>query len=619
MFKRFVLLLFVLYACNVVSQKAPAFGSATSHKYYVNQLVHSKDQDFQKIIALYNAHIQNHPNDVLAKIELCKFIGNSYWDEYEDYNLKYEETEECIVSLYNKYPTHPQVLIYRAENLYGEDQVTVLDIAKDLIGTNRSEWSNVESAKINTMLGEYYQEDNWRALSYYNKAQKLNDSLDLSLELARIYEIQGKYELAKKVLLPSLEKDTTLWRMNQKANLLLKLKEPQRALYLFDIIRQRDSTRVDNEEMAKGMTDLGNFEASRIFLVNDTINEWGKISAKQRLFSHDLAYSEAKIALETYRELQKESGYDDLFGIKRFRILLKDPFLAWNFFEVFHFFLLYILVLVTFLLPYLWVLPIFSIGAFLKKSGISVSPKLRFKWTLRHFWLVSFFYLLAQIITVFVFEYQDTLNYYFDLGNSYVEESANTKILANEMFLFVVFMGISTLAVLNRKKVEDVFRTNLSVWKMIGLSLLFVVFNRIFIKIWGFFVDLENPMISSNTILSSQEEITAVMSHNGFLVTALLVAVIVPIYEEIIFRGVILGVVEKHVGFMGANIVQAILFALVHYNLSLFPFFFVFAIITGYWVQKSGGLLTGIFFHSIHNFSILLTLYYLSRTTLLGG
>ena len=314
--------------------------------------------------------------------------------------------------------------------------------------------------------------------------------------------------------------------------------------------------------------------------------------------------------------MQEESSYDDFFGVKRFRVFLRNPFLAWSFSEILHFFSLSILVVVIFLLPYLWVLPIFGIGTLLKKNGTTVTPKLSFSWNIKHFWLVSFFYLLGQVLIVFIFEYQDTLNYYFDLGNSYVEESVDTKLLANEMIAFVVFMAVSTLAVLNKSKMQDVFRTNLSIRQMIGLSVLFVVFNRIFIKFWGLFVDLENPMISTNTILSAQEEIMAVMSHNGFLVTALLVAVVVPVYEEIIFRGVILSAVEKYVGFVGANITQAILFALVHDNLQLFPFFFIFAIITGYWVRKSGGLLTGIFFHGIHNFSILVALYYLSKMTL---
>ena len=118
---------------------------------------------------------------------------------------------------------------------------------------------------------------------------------------------------------------------------------------------------------------------------------------------------------------------------------------------------------------------------------------------------------------------------------------------------------------------------------------------------------------SANFILGAEQEILAVMSQHGFLVTALMAAVIVPIYEEIIFRGVILGPVEKYIGFKAANVFQAILFALVHDDLSLFLFFFVFALIVGYYTRKSQGLLAGIVLHGLHNFTVLLGLYYLSQ------
>ena len=87
MFKKYLLVLFIFHGIHAVSQQVPDFGSVNSHEYYVSQLEHSKDQNFQEIISSYHTYIQNNPNDVAAQIELCKFIGNSYWDEYEDYNL----------------------------------------------------------------------------------------------------------------------------------------------------------------------------------------------------------------------------------------------------------------------------------------------------------------------------------------------------------------------------------------------------------------------------------------------------------------------------------------------------------------------------------------------------
>jgi hypothetical protein len=54
-------------------------------------------------------------------------------------------------------------------------------------------------------------------------------------------------------------------------------------------------------------------------------------------------------------------------------------------------------------------------------------------------------------------------------------------------------------------------------------------------------------------------------------------------------------------------------------NKIVISFFFVFTLVTGYWVKKSGGLQTGIFFHGIHNFTILAALYYLSKMTSVIG
>ncbi len=613
MFKNYLCYLFLFaYAC-LFSQQNPDFGSENSHTFYVSQLKNAKDQNFQDIVRSYESYIETYPNNVVAQIELCKFIGNSYWDEYEEYNLKYDETEACIEGLLQKYPTNAKVLIYRANNLYGEAQETILKTAQDRIDTHKEDWTDYEIAEINTMLGDYYQDEKWRSLVYYKKAQRLNNTLDLSYQLAKIYQEQGKDDLAKEVLLPNLEKDTAIWRMDQKANLLLRLKEPQKALELFDIIRQKDSTYIDNAEMAKVMTDLGDFSVARAFLVRDTIKEWGKLNAKQLLVEHDLAHSEATIALTTYRNLQHENSYDDFFGVKRLRIFFKNPLLQWKFTEVLHFLLLYVFIFLLFLIPYLWILPIYGLGNYLRKNKIRITATLNSVWNIRHFWVVSFMYLLATLLTILIFEYQSTVNYYFDLGNSYVDEIVDQSVLANEMILFVVCMAIFTLTVLGKKELQYTFKSNLRIAQMIGFGVLFVIFNRFFIKILELFVDLDTTVASTIELLSAQEEIVAVMTQKGFLLTVFLVAVVVPIYEEIIFRGVILGSVERYLGFKGANVIQGILFALVHDNLALFPFFFVFAIITGYWVKKSGGLLTGIFLHGIHNFTVLIAVYYVTK------
>jgi membrane protease YdiL (CAAX protease family) len=76
---------------------------------------------------------------------------------------------------------------------------------------------------------------------------------------------------------------------------------------------------------------------------------------------------------------------------------------------------------------------------------------------------------------------------------------------------------------------------------------------------------------------------------------------LVPFYEEILFRGIFLSACERNMRFMYANILQSIVFALVHQNLKLFVFYFAFGMIAGYYRQKSQGLIIGTSMHMMNN------------------
>lgn len=79
------------------------------------------------------------------------------------------------------------------------------------------------------------------------------------------------------------------------------------------------------------------------------------------------------------------------------------------------------------------------------------------------------------------------------------------------------------------------------------------------------------------------------------------IAVLVPFLEEILFRGVLLGALAKHIPFWSANTIQALCFALAHANIWLLPYFFGMAIIAGELVRRSHSLLPAIALHAANN------------------
>ncbi|NJM25136.1 MAG: CPBP family intramembrane metalloprotease [Bacteroidia bacterium] len=81
----------------------------------------------------------------------------------------------------------------------------------------------------------------------------------------------------------------------------------------------------------------------------------------------------------------------------------------------------------------------------------------------------------------------------------------------------------------------------------------------------------------------------------------MLVAVVVPFYEEVIFRGIVLSALERQLPFMFANILQSGTFAILHEDWKMLPFFFTFGMVAGYFRKRTNNLSIGIVMHMVNN------------------
>lgn len=600
-----LLFLVVFFITSAIGQNI-SISNPDSYKEFVDALDASKNIKYQEVLDKYESYIESNPNDISAKIARCKFIGLAFYDEYEDYDTNWEETENCIDQLYEKYNTHPKVLIYKAENLYGDERLEVLKSSISTYYSNTQVWADNTKARLFELAAYAYKEEDYDlALDYADKAERFNKEIDLSSLNAEIHISNGDIDKAKDALEVNLQYESEVWELNNKGNLLIEVEEFDKALEVFERVKEKDSSYVNNTNLYTILINKEKPGLARKYLVEDTIVEWNKIEKLQNLFNHDLEYSDGPLALASYKRLQEESFYDDFFGIKRIKLFLKSPLLSISATDVAHYFLLVLLILILFLIPYIWVLPVYSLGKYFKLN--KNYPSL---WNLKHFWLISFIYLFIQTLLVFVFYYQDYMNYIFDVtGSYYVEEEE--IITPGETIFFIISLFIGTIIFLNRERLKFVFKSKWTLIEMVVMGGVFFIFNIILIFFLKSFIDF--PEISSYVSpLSIREEIILLMNEKGFLITFLLVAIIVPFYEEIIFRGIILSSSMRHIGFIKANILQASLFGLVHFNLGLFPFYFVFGLVTGWVAKKNEGLISNIVFHSIHNGIIVMLMYFYS-------
>ncbi len=81
----------------------------------------------------------------------------------------------------------------------------------------------------------------------------------------------------------------------------------------------------------------------------------------------------------------------------------------------------------------------------------------------------------------------------------------------------------------------------------------------------------------------------------------LMVAILVPIYEELVFRGFVLGGLARHLSFGWSNAWQALLFALLHFDSSHFVFYLALGLMAGWLVRRTGGLAASMALHAANN------------------
>jgi membrane protease YdiL (CAAX protease family) len=158
---------------------------------------------------------------------------------------------------------------------------------------------------------------------------------------------------------------------------------------------------------------------------------------------------------------------------------------------------------------------------------------------------------------------------------------------------------------------SDSWSIGKSILMGIGVIVIFKIITGIYVQlgIKKFGISIDDLANIQSILFASKQDIEAIISTFGKGTSLLLVGIIAPFYEEVIFRGVILGSCQRYINFNLANIFQAALFSTVHLSLFLFPVFFLFGLFAGIMRKKSGGLLPGLVFHALNNILVLIILF----------
>lgn len=594
--KIFFLLLTLLSQHRLISQ-GKAVSTFNSHKYYVKLLENSKDSLYEASIYLYNSHIAKNPKDYVTRIELCKFIENAYYDESEDYNPKYDEWINKLDSLMLDFPDVPEVLLYKSETVYGDSAIAFCERILSRKDLYEDKWKNKDLWMVYQKLAQQYdnKETAQKAIKYALRARELNDTLDNSVLLAKQYKYLSQNDKAVNCLLSNIDTNDAGWALNQKGKLLLELGKPDKALYLFKLAKKDSNVWLDDGELSRALLENGFYEEAREYLVKDIKASYNKKNALNALFKFDLEYCKGDSASISYRKLVETDFMTDLFGIKRIRLFIKDPSQPFSWYDLARMLLLLLLILCIVVVPYLWILPIYTVSKYYKYRGMLLHP-LPFRWTLRHFWMICSLILFVDVLNELIFDYDRFLGIETKEITLISLESANMG-----LFSFLGYL-VTTLLVVKRSDLAHFWGKTWTKKQTILKALGAIFLMRVGLGIYASILKIvSGSSLETSSLLSINDTIVSINQFYHPMLGFLFVVLIGPVYEEFLFRGVILSATEKYMRFALANTFQAALFAAIHLDLKLFPFYFVFGFVTGYYRNKAQSLAPGIVIHTINN------------------
>jgi membrane protease YdiL (CAAX protease family)/tetratricopeptide (TPR) repeat protein len=573
------------------------------HKSFLHEMENSSDQVYSQCLLKYDDYLKEFPNDVSVFIEKCKFIQFAQYDDYEDYNPNQAEFDSCVKNLTENFPNNPEVLIFQTSYLWGDELKNVFTVAEKSVKDSPEKWSNENLAIMYLKISDnyYWEEEYQLAYSYIKKAINKDKKYKSSLEHARILIEMNNKEKALDVLLSIVDTSKITWQLSQKADLLLQLEAYSEALELYKLIDEIDSTFNNNLELANTLEGVGKYDFARSYLIADTSQHWDKETALRNLLTHDIKYQDGEMCILTYNQYRDLGYLMDPIGIYRLKIFFLHPFQPLKFRDIISLLAFLLILALLLIVPSIWILPVYFIGHHFKLKDKNKS--FTTLWGLKAFWLVSAGYLIASFFTIFV----DPEIIYSHFNSSFYTPELSQSQLGLMAIVFISIFSIFGFTSLYKKNffilLSSLWTIRKSILVGIGILLIYRILIGIYIKIGVYSFDISIDEIANipNILLSSKQEIEAIITSYGKLIGFLIICLIVPIYEEIIFRGVIFDACQRYISFNSANVIQALLFATIHLNLFLFPVFFLFGFITGILRRKSGGLLPGIVFHIINN------------------
>lgn len=266
--------------------------------------------------------------------------------------------------------------------------------------------------------------------------------------------------------------------------------------------------------------------------------------------------------------------------------------------------------LVALLIPLALVVPVHYRGRARARAG-KAPGWLGDGWGLRHVWLAFSLLIIAKLVIFYLVQPEAFARSTGRLPALGIEFDTSPQDISRQLLWTTIAVGGCLIAILPFAPLRVLWTSRWTVAQATGAAVVAFLALRLL-------TGLLAPALPSLTSEDHPqrdltETLTQLANAHGPWLSLAVAGLLAPLVEEILFRGVLLTGLARHISFGAANLIQASLFALLHLTAPLLPFFVVMGLIGGELMRRSGGLFAPILVHVLNNATALAALWWLSE------
>lgn len=571
------------YAGPVAAQSMAPAGMPASTDDAVARVQAGRTGAYERVLAEYDAAVAAAPSDPAIAVERCRFVSQFTDEDYDWVERAPGDLENCLRQIDARWPKDPRVRLFRLDQVYGEDAIALGKPWVDEAGAWPVELRRQLFAKLSSAYGD---DDKIHGGDFAVQAAELGDAGSIPAAVERLADA-GEAKRAQ-ALLREAKPAASGWTASRRVEAAMKL--PDRFAALREM-RRYDGAGIEIEAAVAANACLrgGDIACARKALERSA-KVAGNDELKQVRFDVALAASDMPAAVGA---IDVTSGKGFVVAIERFAVVLnKAPGMLFTGKLMLIAFVFLIVVLIMALSPAVLLVPVHYRGLMRRVAGKPAVPLFE-RIGLRHAWWASTVITCLPLLVALV-----------------VAPRAMAVLLGgdgpppqDELVRLTLWGSVAGLLLL-----VPVAR-RFGLWRILGDRVAWrscwwriLVAWSVLIAI-AVVINLVNRHADTSTMQTKMIEslVDGGRARFGTPWVLMVLSLLVPVYEELVFRGLLLGGMSRHISFGWANAIQATLFAVAHNDSPRFVFYLALGLLCGWLVRKSRSLGPSIALHSANN------------------